>query len=77
MRMESDIKGTFEVPAGVYCGAQTARSLIQFNIGRDTMPPELIRAFGILEKAAALVNAELGRLPAEKTVLHVLLWVRG
>jgi fumarate hydratase class II len=65
-RMESDSLGTIEVPADVYWGAQTARSLIHFDIGRDTMPPELIRAFGILKKAAALVNADLGKLPAEK-----------
>src|SRR6202023_3413361 len=46
--------------------AQTARSLIHFDIGRDTMPPELIHAFGILKKAAALVNQDLGKLPSEK-----------
>ncbi len=51
-RIESDSMGTIEVPADVYWGAQTARSLMHFNIGRDTMPPELIRAFGILKKAA-------------------------
>jgi fumarate hydratase class II len=70
-RTESDSLGTVEVPVGVYWGAQTARSLIHFNIGRDTMPPELIRAFGILKKAAALVNAELGKLPAENARLIV------
>ena len=70
-RTESDSLGTVEVPTGVYWGAQTARSLIHFNIGRDTMPPELIRAFGILKKAAALVNAELGKLPAENARLIV------
>src|SRR5437660_10360959 len=66
MRMESDSMGPIEVPADVYWGAQTARSLVHFNIGRDTMPPELIRAFGILKKACALVNQELGKLPPEK-----------
>ncbi len=66
VRTESDSMGTIEVPANVYWGAQTARSLIHFNIGRDTMPPELIRAFGILKKAAALVNVDLGKLPEEK-----------
>jgi len=70
-RIESDSMGPMEVPAHVYWGAQTARSLIHFNIGRDTMPPELIRAFGILKKAAALVNQELGKLPAEKARLIV------
>jgi fumarate hydratase class II len=63
--------GAIEVPADRYYGAQTARSLIHFNIGRDTMPPELIRAFGILKKAAALVNQDLGKLSAEKTKLIV------
>ena len=46
-RIESDSMGKIEVPANVYWGAQTQRSLLHFNIGRDTMPPELIRAFGI------------------------------
>ncbi len=54
-RIESDSMGTIEVPAHVYWGAQTQRSLLHFNIGRDTMPPELIRALGLLKKAAALV----------------------
>src|SRR5581483_10928243 len=65
-RTESDSMGTIQVPAEVYYGAQTARSLIHFPIGRDTMPPELIHALGILKKAAALVNQELGKLPADK-----------
>jgi len=70
-RMESDSMGQIEVPADVYWGAQTQRSLLHFNIGRDTMPPELIRAFGILKKACALVNQDLGKLPPEKTKLIV------
>jgi len=70
-RVESDSMGKIEVPADRYYGAQTARSLIHFNIGRDTMPPELIRAFGILKKAAALVNEDLGKLSAEKGRLIV------
>ncbi len=70
-RTESDSMGTIQVPASVYYGAQTARSLVHFPIGRDTMPPELIRAFGILKKAAALVNLELGKLPADKAKLIV------
>ena len=61
--------GKIEVPANVYWGAQTQRSLLHFNIGRDTMPPELIRAFGILKKACALVNQDLGKLPADKAKL--------
>ncbi|MBZ5503366.1 MAG: class II fumarate hydratase [Acidobacteriia bacterium] len=64
--------GKIEVPADRYYGAQTARSLIHFNIGRDTMPPELIRALGILKKAAALVNQDLGKLPADKARLIAL-----
>ena len=68
-RIESDSMGTIEVPSDVYWGAQTARSLIHFNIGHDTMPPELIRAFGVLKKAAAIVNQELGKLPADKARL--------
>src|SRR6202167_3576143 len=72
VRIESDSMGTIEVPANVYWGAQTARSLVHFNIGRDTMPPELIRAFGILKKAAALVNQELGKLAPEKARLIAL-----
>ncbi len=70
-RNESDSMGKIEVPSDRYYGAQTARSLIHFDIGRDTMPPELIRAFGILKKAAALVNQDLGKLSADKTRLIV------
>ena len=70
-RIESDSMGKIEVPTNVYWGAQTQRSLHHFDIGRDTMPPELIRAFGILKKAAALVNQELGKLSAEKAKLIV------
>src|ERR1700682_3351675 len=61
--------GKREVPADRYYGAQTARSLIYFAIGRDTMPAELIRAFGVLKKAAALVNRDLGKLSEEKSNL--------
>jgi len=71
VRVESDSMGKIEVPNDRYYGAQTARSLIHFNIGTDTMPPELIRAFGILKKAAALVNQDLGKLSPEKTKLIV------
>jgi len=70
-RVESDSMGKIEVPADRYYGAQTARSLIHFAIGKDTMPPELIRAFGILKKACALVNQDLGKLPHEKAQLIV------
>jgi fumarate hydratase, class II len=70
-RTESDSMGKLEVPADRYYGAQTARSLIHFAIGKDTMPPELISAFGVLKKAAALVNQDLGKLPPEKSKLIV------
>jgi len=71
MRIESDSMGKIEVPVDRYYGAQTARSLIHFDIGTDTMPPELIRALGILKKAAALVNEDIGKLSPEKTKLIV------
>ncbi|MBA3713649.1 MAG: class II fumarate hydratase [Pyrinomonadaceae bacterium] len=70
-RVETDSMGEIEVPADKYYGAQTARSLIHFNIGDDTMPREMIRALGILKKAAALVNRELGKLPEDKATLIV------
>src|SRR6267378_2980822 len=68
-RIESDSMGEIEVPADKYWGAQTERSLLHFNIGDDVMPREMIRAFGILKKAAALVNQDLGKLPADKAKL--------
>jgi len=68
-RTESDSMGNIAVPANVYWGAQTERSLLHFHCGRDIMPPELIRAFGTLKKAAAIVNQELGKLPADKAKL--------
>ncbi len=66
-RLESDSMGTIAVPGDQYGGAQTARSLQNFAIGRETMPAEIIRALGILKKAAALTNQELGMLSQEKT----------
>ena len=68
-RTEFDSMGQIEVESSRYWGAQTQRSLHHFDIGMDRMPPELIRAFGILKKAAALVNQDLGKLDAEKTRL--------
>ena len=68
-RIETDSMGEIEVPADKYWGAQTERSLLHFNIGNDVMPREMIRAFGILKKAAALVNQDLGKLAAEKAKL--------
>ena len=70
-RIETDSMGPIEVPADKYWGAQTERSLMHFNIGDDKMPREMIRAFGILKKAAAIVNFELGKLPEEKMKLIV------
>ena len=69
LRTETDSMGAIEVPADKYWGAQTQRSMLHFNIGDDKMPREMIRALGILKKAAALVNAELGKLPADKLKL--------
>ncbi len=70
-RIETDSMGEIKVPADKYYGAQTTRSLMNFKIGGETMPKELIDAFAILKKAAALVNKELGLLSAEKTDLIV------
>jgi fumarate hydratase, class II len=70
-RTETDSMGAIEVPADRYYGAQTARSLIHFDIGHDVMPRELIRAMGVLKKAAALVNRDLGKLSEEKCQLIV------
>ena len=68
-RTETDSMGAIEVPADRYWGAQTQRSLIHFAIGDDVMPRALIRAFGILKKAAAETNLALGMLSAEKAAL--------
>ena len=65
-RTETDSMDAIEVPADSYSGEQTARSLIHFDIGRDVMTRALIRALGILKKAAALVNRDLGKLSEEK-----------
>lgn len=70
-RIEKDTMGEIKVPSDKYYGAQTARSLINFKIGGDRFPRELIRALGILKKAAALTNKELGILPTEKSDLIV------
>jgi len=70
-RTETDSMGPIKVPQDRYYGAQTARSLIHFQIGTERMPREIIWAMGILKKAAALVNKELGVLPADKADLIV------
>jgi fumarate hydratase, class II len=58
--------GPVEVPADRYWGAQTQRSLLHFDIGDDRIPTLVIRAFGILKKAAAMANSELGVIPGDK-----------
>ncbi|MGH2683716.1 MAG: class II fumarate hydratase [Actinomycetota bacterium] len=70
-RTETDSMGSIEVPADRYWGAQTQRSLHHFSIGDDRMPVEIVRAFGILKKACALVNRDLERLPKDKADLIV------
>jgi fumarate hydratase class II len=70
-RTETDSMGPIEVPADRYWGAQTARSLYHFPIGVETMPREIIYAMGILKKAAALVNRDLGLLNADLADLIV------
>ncbi len=65
-RIEYDSLGAVEVPADRYYGAQTARSLHHFSIGKEKMPLEVVYALAIVKKAAAIVNAELGLLPAFK-----------
>src|SRR6202165_3161165 len=73
-RVETDSMGKIDVPTDKYYGAQSARSLIHFDMGddstpRDVMPREIIRAMAVLKKAAALVNRDLGKLDEEKTQL--------
>ncbi len=70
-RKETDSMGEMQVPADSYYGAQTERSLRHFSIGRDLMPPELIRALGILKKGCALVNSAIGKLDKKKSDLIV------
>ncbi|HKV35563.1 MAG TPA: class II fumarate hydratase [Pyrinomonadaceae bacterium] len=70
-RTETDSMGAIEVAADRYWGAQTERSLHHFNIGDDRMPREMVRALGILKKAAAQVNEELGKLSPDKAKLIV------
>ena len=68
-RVESDTMGSVEVPAAHYWGAQTQRSLHHFAISTETMPPAVIRAFGVLKLASARVNQALGKLDAERARL--------
>lgn len=66
-RLEKDSMGDIKVPSNHLWGAQTQRSLEHFKIGGDRFPREMIRALGILKKAAAIVNQELGLLPKDKS----------
>lgn len=68
-RTEKDTMGPIEVPADKYWGAQTQRSKENFKIGGQLMPIEIVQAFAILKKAAALTNQDLGVIPAEKAAL--------
>ena len=70
-RTETDSMGAIDVPSDRYWGAQTQRSLKYFAIGDDTMPRAMIRAIGILKRAAATVNQQLGKLPEAKAKLIV------
>ncbi|GBD90432.1 fumarate hydratase class II [bacterium BMS3Abin04] len=70
-RIETDTMGEVKVPADKYWGAQTQRSKENFKIGGERFPREIIRALGILKKAAALANNELGMLPDDKKDLIV------
>lgn len=68
-RIEHDTMGEVKVPADRYWGAQTERSFENFKIGTHRMPPEVIRAFAVLKKAAAQANEKLGMLDAERAEL--------
>ena len=70
-RRETDSMGAIDVASDRYWGAQTQRSLHHFSIGDDHMPVEVVRAFGLLKKAAALVNAAAGNLPQAQADLIV------
>ena len=70
-RTETDSMGSIKVPADRYWGAQTQRSLIHFSIGNDRMPKEVYHAYGVVKKAAALVNQADGRLDDQKAAAIV------
>ena len=70
-RVETDSMGEIKVPVDKYYGAQTARSLMNFKIGGERFPREIIRALGVLKKAAALTNKKLGDLSTDKADLIV------
>jgi fumarate hydratase class II len=70
-RIESDSIGNIQVPARRYWGAQTQRAIENFAIGTEVMPKDLIRALALVKKAAAFVNRDLGKLPADKADLII------
>jgi fumarate hydratase class II len=70
-RTETDSFGPIDVPADAYWGAQTARSLHFFAIGPDAMPPDFVHALGLVKRAAAEVNRDLGNLPPETADLII------
>lgn len=70
-RKEYDSMGEVLVPAKVYFGAQTMRSIHHFPIGHDVLPPVMIESLGILKKAAAKTNFALKKLPKDKMDLIV------
>lgn len=70
-RIESDSMGEIKVPKDKYYGAQTARSLVNFKIGQERMPEELIKALGIVKKASAFINKELGSMDVKKANLII------
>ena len=70
-RQETDTMGAIDVPTDQYYGAQSARSLINFDIGTETMPISMIKGFGILKKACAVINGNNGGLSKEKVNLIV------
>ena len=70
-RVETDTMGEVQVPKDTYYGAQSTRSLINFNIGEERFPRELIQSFGVLKKACALTNHECGVLSKETCDLIV------
>lgn len=70
-RVERDSMGEMKVPADVYWGAQTQRSYENFRIGSEKMPPELIRALGMLKKVAAMANYNLGKLDLRRRDLII------
>ena len=70
-RIEKDTLGEIEVSNQRYWGAQTQRSLQNFDIGGQKMPPAIIKAFAHLKKASALVNADLTDFPKELSLIHI------